>query len=200
LTKALLLNPVANLSSRVISRRSKARESSPVPGESPERYLETQVSSSAAGPATTNELAFSYETYSSRIDSPTLGQAPYSQASFQDPNTEPTPHHQNHPSVAIPNMSYAQTANYIANGSYEAANADHQQTSSYPARQPRAADSFYPYGGSFTNSLTISDHPAEAEVLEDEYQEHSPQLQTWAFETSDSNMPVNERLVKDNWE
>jgi len=216
------LNPADNLSHRVTPKRSRAKESSPVPEQSPGRYPKLQMSSSAKGPTVTNPPAFRYE-------SSTSGHAPYSQASFQDSNTGPLSNYQNHLNAIVLSMDYVQNPNYAANDNDEAANTYHQQTfqpqaynsnpavqlsaantyhqqnnqgqahTCYPARQPATTDSFYAYE-SYTNSLTMSEHPIADEAPADEYQEHSPQLQTWADDTSDTNMPVNERLVKSNWE
>jgi len=103
-------------------------------------------------------------------------------------------------------MNYVQNPSYVANGNNEATDRNHQRIPqaqvyiSYPARQPAASGSFYAYGVSYTNSLTMSEHPNEAEAPADEYLEHSPQLQTWADETSDTSLPVNERLIKSNWD
>jgi hypothetical protein len=73
-------------------------------------------------------------------------------------------------------MNYVQNPSYVANGNNEATDRNHQRIPQaqvyipYPARQPAASGSFYAYGVSYTNSLTMSEHPNEAEAL---------QMSTW---------------------
>jgi hypothetical protein len=192
------------ISSRVTTKKnSKTKEDSPTPEASPERYA-----SSMAAPASSNLPDNHDETYDPYTqDEQYAALGPYSQASIQDPNTMLAPQHQSNAYPNVQNANYTPASNYVAGGNYEAVNTTYyRQTSqpqtynSYPAEQPAATDVFYTYGESYPTSFTMSEYPTEVDAPEDQYQERGPQLQTWVDETSNTNLPVNERLERSNWE
>ncbi|KAE9363536.1 hypothetical protein N431DRAFT_489446 [Stipitochalara longipes BDJ] len=181
----------------VNSKKSQVKDASPNPDE---RHF-----SSMTAPASTNLPTFRDETYDPYTHGPTSAPDPYSGASIQGPQTlKIAPQQSNsYPSVQVTN--YASTASG-ANDGYMGSNTYYQHTSqprAYdpdPAQEPSRSDVFYTHGETYADSFTTSEYPPVEEGFADQYQEHSSQLQIWAEETSDMILPVNERLVRSNWE
>jgi hypothetical protein len=194
---------VDKYSTRVASKKKpETKEGSPTPEASPERYP-----SSMAAPASNNPPEFSNEAYVPyAYDEQRYALGPHFQAPAQESNTVLAPHHQSNAYPSTQNRNYTQPPGYHTSDNYEATNTYHQQTPQaqayfpYPAEQPAMNDVFSTYGESYTNSFAISEYPPEGQVRADQDQEHRPQLQTWMDETSNTNLPVNERLVRSNWE
>jgi hypothetical protein len=193
------MNIVDKAISTVTSKSSKAKGTPLIPEESPKR------NSSMATPASTNPPSFSNEMYDPYTREPSPVSGSYSQAALQHTTTILTPHHEINAYPNFQNTNYASTP-HAASGNYTSSNTYHLQTAqaqvsdSYPAEQLSTTDVFYTYEESYKNSFTMLEYPSEAGDPADQYQPQSPQLQTWAEETSNTNLPVNERLVRSNWE
>jgi hypothetical protein len=192
-------NIVDKAISRVTSKSSKAKGTPLIPEESPKR------NSSMATPASTNPPSFSNKMYDPYTHEPSPVSGSYSQAALQHTTTILAPHHQINAYPNFQNTNYASTP-YAASGNYTSSNTYHLQTAqaqvsdSCPAERLSTTDVFYTYEESYKNSSTMLEYPSEAGDPADQYQPQSPQLQTWAEETSNTNLPVNERLVRSNWE
>ena len=155
--------------------------------------------------ASMNAPSFRNATYDpyNYVQSSTLDS--YSRATMESSRltTATSQHTTSHPSVQATNYT---SNHYAANANYTGSNAYYRQTSqpqahdAYPTQQPYIADPFYANAEPYEDSCTIPGYPTEAEDPTDQYHERSPQLQIWAEETSDVNLPVNERLVRSNWE
>jgi hypothetical protein len=158
-----------------------------------------------ATPASTNPPSFSNKMYDPYTHEPSPVSGSYSQAALQHTTTILAPHHQINAYPNFQNTNYASTP-YAASGNYTSSNTYHLQTAqaqvsdSCPAERLSTTDVFYTYEESYKNSSTMLEYPSEAGDPADQYQPQSPQLQTWAEETSNTNLPVNERLVRSNWE
>ena len=194
-----ITNVVDKAISRVTSKNYKAKGTPLIPEESPKR------SSSMATLASTNPPNFSNEMHDpyTHEQSPVSGS--FSQVALQQETTILAPHHQINAYPNFQNTNYASTP-YAASGNYTSSNTYQLQTpqaqvsDSYPAEQLSTTNVFYTYEESYKNSFTMLEYPSEAGDPADQYQPQSPQLQTWAEETSNTNLPVNERLVRSNWE
>jgi len=124
---------------------------------------------------------------------------------MEAPHMVTTASHHTNPYPNVQATNYTSTS-YATNDNYTSSNTYYQQTSQpqaydpYPAQQPSIVDPFYANREPYADSRTIPEYPTDAEDPADQYQDRSPQLQIWAEETSDMNLPVNERLVRSNWE
>ncbi|KAN0104531.1 hypothetical protein V8E51_010276 [Hyaloscypha variabilis] len=180
---------------RATTKKSHANDDSSNPEE--------KHPSSMTAPASTNSPTFRDETNSPYAHAQTSTTDPYFQASVQQPQTVSMPPHQSnsYPSVQATNYSsvpYAANYNYTSSTTYY--QQMYQANDSSAARQPSLTDVFHTHGESYADSFTTPEYPTEAEDPTDQFRQRSPQLQIWAEETSDMNLPVNERLVRSNWE
>jgi hypothetical protein len=158
-----------------------------------------------AGLASTNPPNFGDATYDPCVRGQVYTSGPYFRTPTQNQHTTLAPNNHSNPYPSVQNMNYVPAPSFVTSENYEVANAYHQTSqsqsyTSHPTEQPSTTDVFYKYGESCTNSFATSEYPTAAEPPADQYQECSPQLQTWAEETSNTNLPVNERLVRSNWE
>lgn len=187
---------INDISYRVNSTKSLLKEITPTPEVSRERHA------SMTAAASTNTPNVNRETYGAYTNEEISTPGPYSQASIQDPNTIHAPYAYS----SVHSTNHVGPSSHATHG-HSTINMYPQQTSqaqgydSYTAEHLSMTDAFYTYGDSYANSFTASGSAAEAEAdgNEDQHQENHPQLQTWAEETSGSNLPVNERLVRYNW-
>jgi hypothetical protein len=158
-----------------------------------------------ATPASTNPPNFSNEMYDPHTHEQSPVSGSFSQAALQHTTTILAPHHQvnaypNFQNTNYASVPYAASGNYTSSNRYQLQTPQAQVSDSYPAERLSTTNVFYTYEESYKTSFTMLEYPSEAGDLADQDQPQSPQLQTWAEETSNTNLPVNERLVRSNWE